>query len=245
MLADLLYRLGATGALDRDEWAELAAYPVDDVDTGLALQLDVLRRWTDTGSRRGGWKIGLTSRSARDSMGVGVRPFGYVLADRIVPSGATVSLPAGAKAEPEISVLLGADLRGPDVTPEQARAAVVSVAPALELLSPPLPAGTSRAVRLGHDLNQWGVVVGADVTPDVDLAAVRVTVGDESAASGPDVLDDPFVSLARVCAHLAAHGEFLHAGDRVITGSLLPAIPVPPVLRAEFAPLGAVEVRTG
>lgn len=245
MLADLLHRLGSTGDLGQDQWAELALCHDDDIDAGLGLQLDVLRRWTDAGARRAGWKIGLTSRSARDSMGVGIRPFGYVLAERIFPSGAELALPDGTKAEPEISVLLGADLRGPGVTPDQARAAVAAVAPAIELLSPPLPAGMARAIRLGHDLNQWGVVVGADVDPDTDLASIRVRVGADSATAGPDILDAPFASLARVCAHLAAHGEHLHAGDRVITGSLLPAAPVTAgsVWRAEFDPIGPVEVR--
>ena len=34
-----------------------------------------------------GWKIGLTSGIARDSMGQGFRPFGYILADRVFASG--------------------------------------------------------------------------------------------------------------------------------------------------------------
>lgn len=250
--ADLLFCLGRTGSLAESEWAALAETSSDDVDAGLALQLDVLRRWLLGGARRGGWKIGLTSRSARDSMGDGVRPFGYVLADRVFPSGAVVTPPAGGKIEPEICVILGADLAGPDVTPAQAREAVQAVAPAFEVLSPPLPKGLSRSVRLGHDLNQWGIVVGEAAAPEVDLANVQVTLthdGNEigSATSGPDVLDDPYVSLARVCAHLATHGESLRAGDHIITGSLLPAAVVEPnsTWQASFDPIGTVTTTVG
>lgn len=250
--SDLLFRLGRTGTLSESDWAALAEHDSDDVDAGLALQLDVLHRWMSDGARLGGWKIGLTSRSARDSMGIGVRPFGYVLADRVFPSGAVVTPPAGGKVEPEICVILGADLAGPDITPAQARDAVQAVAPAFEVLSPALPKGLSRSVRLGHDLNQWGIVVGPPVDPDVDLAAVHVTLTHDgnpigTASSGPDVLDDPFVSLARVCARLANHGESLHAGDHVITGSLLPAAVVTPgsTWQATFDPIGTVTMTVG
>jgi 2-keto-4-pentenoate hydratase len=248
-LIETLYHLGRNGSLDEFGWSALAADTGDDVDDGLALQLSVLDRWVADGHRPAGWKIGLSSRGARDSMGAGVRPFGYVLADRVFASGATVSPPAGAKVEPEICVVLGADLSGPDVTPEQARAAVRAVAPAFEIVTPALPAGTSRRVRLGNDLNQWGIVVGPESTPDTDLAAVRVVLSRDgaevhSAVSSPDVVDDPYLSLTRVCAHLAAHGRGLHAGDRLITGSLTAAPEIHPgeTWTARFTPLGTVSL---
>jgi 2-keto-4-pentenoate hydratase len=246
-MIEALYRLSRTAVLDDTDRATLAADDVSDVDAGLDLQLAVLRSWTSAGAGRAGWKIGLTSGRGRDSMGAGVRPFGYVLADRVFPSGATVSVPAGAKVEPEICVVLGTDLRG-DVTREQAVSAVAAFAPAFEIVTAALPAGMSTAVRLGNDLNQWGIVVGP-TTDAVDPASVVVTLSRDgvqvgSAGAGPDVLDDPYLSLARVAARLAAHGEYLRAGDRVITGSLLPAEVVAPgtTWRADFTSLGTVEV---
>ncbi len=60
------------------------------VDDGERLQLAVLDRWCDEGEALGGWKVGLTSGQSRDAFGPGVRPFGFILAGRILESGATV-----------------------------------------------------------------------------------------------------------------------------------------------------------
>jgi hypothetical protein len=75
-------------------------------------------------------------------------PFGCLLADRIFASGATVSVPAGAKIEPEISVPLGADLAGTEAD------AGAGAGRGREISTPALPPGTCPAVELGNDLDQ-------------------------------------------------------------------------------------------
>ena len=227
----------------------------------LRLQLAVLAAWEVEGRRLGGWKIGLTSRAARDSLGPDLRPHGYVLADRILSSGSSSSsssdLPCGAtlgetvpncRLEPEIAVVLGADLAGDDVTVEQARAAVASVAPSFEINSGRVPKGSSLAVRLGNSLNNWGIVLGEPMPAgSVDLADLAVELGAEDGAieaghSGPATLDDPFLSLARVCKSLALNGRGLSAGQVLITGSLTSAVPTDGRRHfyADFGPLGRV-----
>jgi 2-keto-4-pentenoate hydratase len=227
----------------------LAALADADFAAGLRLQLAVLAAWEAEGQTLGGWKIGLTSRGARDSMGIGIRPHGYVLTDRILDSGATLAgqVP-NCRLEPEIAVTLGADLAGEDVTVEQARAAVASVSPAFEINSGRVPKGSSLAVRLGNALNNWGVVLGPAMAPDgVDLADLTVEIGSEngtidSGHSAPATLDDPFLSLTRVCRSLALNGRGLSAGQRLITGSLTGAVPVEGAHHyfGEFGPLGRV-----
>lgn len=227
----------------------LAALADRDYAAGLRLQLAVLAAWQAEGKALGGWKIGLTSRAARDSMGVGVRPHGYVLADRVLDSGAllTEHVPH-RRLEPEIAVTLGADLAGADVTVEQARAAVASVSPAFEINSGRVPKGSSLAVRLGNALNNWGIVIGPPVAPDsVDLADLTVEIGNEHGAietghSAPATLDDPYLSLTRMCQGLALNGRGLAAGQRLITGSLTAAVPTEGARHwyADFGPLGRV-----
>lgn len=227
----------------------LSALAGADYAASLRLQLDVLAAWEAEGERVGGWKIGLTSRGARDSMGVGLRPHGYVLASRILDSGARLreAVPH-CRLEPEIAVTLGSDLAGADVTVEQARAAVESVAPAFEINSGRVPKGSSLAVRLGNALNNWGMVVGAGMSPDsVDLADLAVSIGSEHGTldtghSGPATLDDPYLSLTRVCQSLAVNGRGLSAGQRLITGSLTGAVPTDGAhsWHADFGPLGRV-----
>jgi 2-keto-4-pentenoate hydratase len=223
----------------------------DDVDAGLGLQLRVLSRWEAEGEALGGWKIGLTSRDGRDSMGAGFRPFGYVLARRILRTGTTiVAAEAGNYLlEPEIGLTIGAPIGG-DVTVEQARAAVASVHASFEILQRRVPASARRPViRLGDGLGQWGVVMGPGHPVPTSLADLTVElfhegVGAGSGGAGPEVVDDPFESLVRVCRQLDRHGRRLEAGQRVITGSLLDPVPLDSTgsWEARFSSLGTVSV---
>jgi 2-keto-4-pentenoate hydratase len=223
-------------------------------EESLRLQLDVLAAWEADGESLGGWKIGLTSRAARDAMGPGVRPHGYVLASRILqPRTRLTAHVPNARLEPEIALVLGADLSGPDVTPHEARAAVESVAAAFEINSNRVPKASSLAVRLGNSLNNWGIVMGAPQDPaSVDLGGLTVTIGNEhgeieSGHSSPETLDDPYLSLARVCHSLARNGRGLAAGQRLITGSLTSAAPLDGAhsYYADFGPLGRVSLEVG
>lgn len=248
--------LAAAQGRQLDEAGLAALHAYDDVDQGegLPLQLAVAELWHEAGEKIAGWKIGWTSRGARDRGGPGFRPFGFVLASRILPSGsrlARATIPGGA-LEPEICVTIGRHLGGPEVTVDEARAAVESVAPAFEVLSHRLPDGLPMAVRIGNGLNNWGLVVGPQHAPDLALDALAVELrrdGDliGSASSGPDILDDPYLSLARACQQLHACGLALEPGQQLITGSITPStkIDLGSRFEATFGPLGSVAVEFG
>jgi 2-keto-4-pentenoate hydratase len=249
----VLRELATGGVLDDDTAALLAAHPQIDVISGQHLQLAVLDRLRADGAELGGWKIGWTSRGARTGAGAaGDRPFGYVMRDRIRDSGDQLdpSRIPGCKIEAEIAVRIGTDLRGPNVTPEQARAAIDALAPAFEVCSSRLRPGMSLAVRLGNALNNWGIVVGSPVSPDgVELAAIGVEFfidGEPSGtgSAGLETVDDPYVSVAGVANLLATHGLSLSAGEWLITGSLLAPTPVEAGRRyeARFDQIGTVAV---
>jgi 2-keto-4-pentenoate hydratase len=218
---------------------------------GLPLQLAVLDLWRDSGEDVGGWKIAWTSRGARDRGGPGFRPFGFVLASRIL--GSDASLPAErvrkGLLEPEICLILGERLAGTDVSLGQARGAVSGIAPALEICSQRMPPDLSIATRIGNDMNNWGMVVGPVRPPDIALddLSVELLQDDRSIATGrssPDVVDDPYLSLTRVCRELAAFGLALEAGQAVLTGSVVASARMsePSVVEARFGPLGSVRL---
>ncbi|MEN3360930.1 MAG: hypothetical protein V7637_4912 [Mycobacteriales bacterium] len=228
----------------------LTAYQDANLVDGERLQLAVLDHWLRAGEQVGGWKIGWTSRGARASRPDDFRPFGYVLASRVLPSGTKIepaSIPQ-CRLEPEICVRLGTDLAGADVTVGRARAAVVAVAPAFEVCARRLPPGMPPAIRLGNAMNNWGIVVGPEQAPgEVELGALTVRLSRDgevidSGTSAPDTLDDPYLSLSRVCRSLAAHGLGLRAGQHLITGSITNSTPVDPghLFEATFGPLGTV-----
>jgi 2-keto-4-pentenoate hydratase len=136
------------------------------------------------------------------------------------------------------------------VTPEEARAAVSAIAPAFEINEirnvgkrTPLP------VRVASGLNNWGIVVGAEVAPpDWDATTAEVAVrrnGDapETFSMPAGSFDDPFVSLSRLCHRLARFGRALAAGDRVITGAFSHhSVGAGETWSADFSRIGVVEV---
>lgn len=229
--------------------AELLTYSDAPLEEGLPLQLAVLDLWRKEGQEAGGYKVAWTSRGARDRGGKDFRPFGYILADRIHPSGVRLErsdIPNGG-VEAEICLTIGTRLAGDQVTAEEARAAVRSVSPAFEIVSKRLPEGVSMAVRIGNGMNNWGLVVGEEHSTDLDLGALTVEFRRDgellgSGGSGPEILDDPYESLARVAAVMHRQGIALEPGQRIITGSVLPSVKtgLGGVFEATFGELGTV-----
>jgi 2-keto-4-pentenoate hydratase len=199
----------------------------EELRRGLERQLERLAQLEAAGERRGGWKVGLTSGHARNAMGPGFRPFGYLLASRIYHSAATIPLAAlaGGAIENELCFTLGADLAGAPAR-RQVIGALATVAPAFEVAEERVPRSASAADRLADNLSQWGVVVGDSCSLDwagFDFSALRVTLSrngvpvEKVAAAGH--IDDHFDSIAALVAQLHAFGLGLQQGDRVITGS--------------------------
>ena len=200
-----------------------ARFPAqDELDLGLRRQLEAL------GERRpAGWKVGLTSGSARDSMGPGFRPFGFILPERVFPSGARIER-AGIETpgvENEFCFTIGKQLGG-GATREDAIASVESVCAGFELNERRLAPGATTADRLADDLSQWGIVVGEPRLLDwrsfafADVS-VRLSLdgGEIECVAAAGHIDDHFDSLAALARQLARFGRSLEPGQRVITGS--------------------------
>jgi 2-keto-4-pentenoate hydratase len=223
------------------------------LDEGLAAQLEVAARFEAAGEPIGGWKVGMTSGRSHDRMGEGFRPHGYVLASHLLGSGARLRRDdlVNPRLEPELCLILGAPLSG-SPSRDEARAAVSGVAAAFELVELRLPGGggADNGLLVADGLANWGIVVGASVTPPPDLPLgleVRlfrdgVEVARERAGESI-VFDDPFLSLARLAAVLSRSGRSLEAGQPVITGSFANVeLDGPGRWRAVFSGVGAVEL---
>ena len=218
----------------------------DPREEGLRRQLDGLGD-----QRRAGWKVGLTSGSARDSMGKGFRPFGFILEDRVFPSGATLNhaelAPIGV--ENEMCFRFGRDVL-PGSSIADVRDAVSGVAPAFEINQRRQPRDAPVVDRLADNLSQWGVVIGsflidwADI--DFDQVAVDLYHNDElvETVRAQGHIDDHFASLAALSGSLAKFDRQISAGDIVITGSYTrQTVLGPGTWRGNFgAAVGEVEV---
>lgn len=194
------------------------------LDAALALQLKVLDRFVSAGDECAGWKISFTSGGGRDRMGAGFRPFGFIPRSRMLRSGESISLTetANLAIEPEMCLILERELAG-NVTREEARSAVGSVAAAFELNETRCASEADNATILADGINNWGIVIGEQA--QAGKASNEVTVelsldGQAITQSRPaSTMDDPFLSLARLSALLAKYGRRLSVGDHVITGS--------------------------
>ena len=226
-------------------------------EAALATQLAVLGLFLEAGDGVAGWKVGFTSGRARDRMGAGFRPFGYLLESRRFGSGGTAA--AGSRVdraiEPELALILGEDLAGGDVDERAARSACRAVAAAFELNEYRVPGGIAGApdLMLADGLANWGVVVGETVP--VENFRLEGTTAEFScdgeqvatATAGADLqMDSPFLSVSRLCQALARHGGKLQAGEVIITGAFA-ARPVtgPGTWNARFSGVGEVSFLFG
>ena len=224
-------------------------------DDALRVQLEILARRIAEGERLAGWKIGLTSASVRAHFGTDRQPFGHILESGVIRSPGEVALAdlvVGCGIEPELCVTMGSDLRGPGVTAADARAAVASIAPGMEINQKRSGGMTDFELSVADNLTQWAIVQGpsSPVTDGFDSDSLRVTMacnGEVRAdVVGRDVIDDHFLSVATLANVLGGYGRHLEAGQRLITGSFSKHDVAPgDEWRAEFGGLGSCSVRFG
>ena len=222
-------------------------------DEALRVQLDILERRLAGGEQLAGWKIGLTSATVRAHFSTERQPFGNILESGVLRSPGEVALDdlvVGCGVEPELCVTMGADLTGPGVTAEDARAAVSSIAPGMEINQKRSGGMTDFELSVADNLTQWAIVQGpaSPVADDFDLDSLRVTMSCNGKVRadvvGRDVIDDHFVSVATLANVLGEYGRHLEAGQRLITGSFSKHdVSHGEEWRAEFAGLGACSVR--
>jgi 2-keto-4-pentenoate hydratase len=221
-LVDLLWKIHNDPAGGHE--AELASYRDLSLQQGQQYQLALLQRWLDQGEQIGGWKIGMTSGANRNSMGDGVRPFGFILASRIKTAADTLSVAAlhRGQVENELCFRIGSKL-GAGATAASAFAAVESAIPAFEINQKRLPPGVSAGLRVADDLSNWGIAIGEPVAPPEDLQKLTVTLsgaqGEIEKVASAGHIDDHYESLAILANTLAEYGHSLLPGQYVITGA--------------------------
>src|SRR5207245_597822 len=102
----------------------------------LAVQRAIIAAHEARGDRVVCWKAGLTSKAKQNAMGVHEPIFGQVCESMMLEGGE--ALVTGQlihpRAEPEIAFVLGADLRGPNVSADEVMAATSAVTPAIEII---------------------------------------------------------------------------------------------------------------
>jgi 2-keto-4-pentenoate hydratase len=213
----------------------------DAVDRGMRRQLAERDARVAAGARQVGWKLGFGSPAGLAALGIDRPLVGYLLDEGLLADGATVDL-AGWRnpmLEGEIAVHVG-----PDAT-------IAGVSAAIELADLYPPPEDVEEILAG-DVFTRHVLVGPVVPGRTDSAGVVATVlvdGAEVAATDDvsrlvGTLADATRSAA---ATLADHAEALRDGEFLMTGSVLPPMPVRPgqLVEVRLPPLGTLSVAFG
>lgn len=216
---------------------------------GLAAQLAALERALASGMPRAGWKIGLNVPEVQRRFGLGGALVGWLDGRRVVASGSRWEVRAGSRlhVEAELALRLGAPVRA-GAPAEEARRAILEVAPALELVDYALPRSGLEAI-VAHSMFHAGTVLGLPSPAAealLDPAHPRVLVGGELRVTPQAgwVPADLGAAVSLVARRLAEIGQALRPGDLVLSGSYTPPLPLAAgdTVLADFGALGSVAV---
>jgi 2-keto-4-pentenoate hydratase len=180
-----------------------------------------------------GYKIGCTSAVMQQYLGIPHPCAGGVFAKGVHDSGAKLRASDFVRVgvECEIAVRLARDL-----PPAQAPFTADSVGQAIECYLPAIEIVDDRydnwqtlgaPTLVADDFFAAGCVLGEPIArsaaPELlDVVGCAIVNGLEiSRGTGADVLGHPHHALAWLANHLAAEGKGLHAGQIVLTGSLV------------------------
>jgi 2-keto-4-pentenoate hydratase len=224
------------------------------IDDAYRLQFALMRRRVKQGDRIIGYKAAYTTTAMQNAYGVSGPSIGTLLKSLMLSEHQAIRISASGKTsiEAEIAALLKHDLEGPGLTGHDVVRAIEGFLPSLEI-APPSIGGARRSRQMGVAVHKSniGVIIGGPLTSprgfDLRLEGAMVSINGQARGSGTAVeaLGSPLNVIAYVGNLLANHGEKLHAGMIVMTGSVVPAVQVYPHdnVVVEFNKLGRVRAR--
>jgi 2-keto-4-pentenoate hydratase len=207
----------------------------DDGEGAYAVQAVNTRFWQDKGRHIVGRKIGLTANAVQKQLGVDQPDYGVLFHDMAIPDGG--KLPVSAvlqpKAEAEIALILGTDIRDPLADSDAVARATAHVVPAIEIVDSRIldwkisfadtvadngssaffVLGNARHPLAGLDLYSCGMVL--------EINGVIASIG-----AGAACLGHPLAAASWLARTLAMRGELLRAGEIVLTGALGPMVAI-------------------
>lgn len=222
-----------------------------DVGQAYAAQEALHRLWSPKLGPIAGLKIATTTKVMQQLMGIDHPCGGAIFESRIHNSPANIERNAyvNVMVECELAVRLVIDLpaRAEPWTRETVRSAISTVMPAFELIEDrhAIYRETSALTLIADNAWNAGIVLGRPVTPapglPLDGITGQLTVNDGAPVEGRT--DDPLGALAWIANLAAGRGRPLKAGQIVITGSVVPTLPVKPGDQLVFKLAGLGEAR--
>jgi len=215
----------------------------------------IKRRIAEDGSRIIGKKIGVTSKSVMNLLGVDQPDFGYLLSDMIhndgdiIDIGQTMIQP---KAEGEIAFVLKEDLTGPGVTVSDVIKATEFVMPCFEIVDSRIKDWKIKIQDTVADNASCGYIVFGGEAVDihhVDLVTCGMTLERNGellqTGAGAASMESPVNAVAWLANTLGALGVSLKAGEVILSGALSGMVPIESGdnMRIDIGGIGSASIR--
>lgn len=199
-------------------------------------------------------KLGLTSPAKMKQMNVEDPIYGYVFDYMLVENGDSFSVNdyIHARVEPEISIVLKEDLKGPGVTLEDVKAKVDHVVSSVEILdSRYIDYGFTHPDVIADNTSARGAVYsqGRVSLEDIDLIneEAKLYINGELKAEGDGsaVLGNPLETIVFLANELAKKDQAVPAGVPIMTGGMTSAVEVNEgdLIEVEYTTLGKIHFK--
>lgn len=230
------------------------SHGVSGIDQAYAVaEINTKQRIAD-GARVVGKKVGLTSKSVQQQLGVDQPDFGLLFDDMEYLDGDAVPMSRllQPKAEAEVAFVVGCDLSGRTPSYAEFLAALAYALPALEIVDSAIADWKLTLVDTVADNASCGLYVLGNqpvAIGDIALSEVGLQLDKNgqpaSVGSGAACLGHPLRAAYWLARTMAARGTGLRAGEIILSGALGPMVPVAAgdLLQARIGALGSISCR--
>lgn len=242
---------GLLSDLDALTPGRMFADPVDlTIEQAYEVQSLVSRLREQRGEKVIGYKVGCTSKTIQEQLGVACPIFGRIFDTGCYRSPARLSHGryCHLAVEGELAVRLAKDLPGGPPSAEQCRNAIAAVFPVIELHHYSIPSGWGAVQWLIASNGMHAGFVSAEVGSDCSESAnnasslsIHINEAMVGVVGDPASFICPIESVRWLAGRLAQFGLQLCKDQVVLTGSPMQLFPVAPGSRivVEASPLGA------
>lgn len=229
-------------------------YGIEGIEHAYAVAAINTRRRTAQGDRIVGKKVGLTSQSVQQQLGVDQPDFGILFAGMEYLDGDDVPMSRliQPKAEVEIAFVVDRDLTSEKPSWSEFLSALAYALPALEIVDSAITHWQLTLVDtvadnascglyvLGNQPQTIGQASLADVGMQMSLNGQVAAVG-----TGAACLGHPLRAAYWMACMMASRGEGLQSGEIILSGALGPMVSIRQgdVLQAQIGGMGSVSCR--
>lgn len=224
-----------------------------EIEDSYKIQKEVFKIKENRGERVIGKKIGLTSEGVRKQIGVYEPDFSLITDKNMLKPYENLELDKliNPRLEPELTFVLKEDLKGPIVSNIDVVKAILGVAASFEIVDTRYNDYNFTIFDTVADSASYGkIIVDNKIVPidNLDLNNIGLNVFKNGVliktATSAEVMGNPINSIVWLANKMIELGEYLKAGDIILSGSFTPFLDVEREdhYEAHFAGIGNIKI---